>query len=188
MIISLYKKRGVSSLECYKHIKSKFNKVGHCGTLDIYAAGIIRILIDESTKKLRFLIEDKKTYVFGINFNFETISGDVFSEIIQKNNIFTINKNDFLQKVEKIKKEGILKEILEKTNKSISFFKKGRIAKTSVSIFDLQIFYKTFNIYWIKITVSKGFYVRSFAKMFNATAIDILRIKVGENNISKSER
>ena len=64
--INLYKPKNISSFFAIKKIQSKFQikKIGHCGTLDPLAEGILPIAIGKTTKLIPFIIKKEKKYIF----------------------------------------------------------------------------------------------------------------------------
>ena len=68
--INLYKPKGISSFSAIFKIKKKFNikKIGHAGTLDPEAEGILPIAINKSTKLIPFVNSNSKKYLFKISF------------------------------------------------------------------------------------------------------------------------
>jgi tRNA pseudouridine55 synthase len=60
-----------------------FNKVGHGGTLDIAASGVLVIACGAATKILPYLTSDKY-YVFSVVFGLETETGDLWGRIIKQ--------------------------------------------------------------------------------------------------------
>ena len=66
--INLYKPPGMSSFSAVYKIKKKFNlkKIGHAGTLDPKAEGILPIAINKTTKLILFINLNKKKYNFKI--------------------------------------------------------------------------------------------------------------------------
>lgn len=66
-----------------KH-KYRFRKVGHAGTLDPNASGVLVIGINEGTKELGKLILEDKTYMAQIQLGIETDSYDITGNIAKK--------------------------------------------------------------------------------------------------------
>ena len=64
--INLYKPSGYTSTYCLNLLKKKFNlnKIGHLGTLDPMAQGVLPVAINEATKTVRLVNKLKKTYLF----------------------------------------------------------------------------------------------------------------------------
>jgi tRNA pseudouridine55 synthase len=83
--LNIYKPKGISSAKLVAIIKRFFpgQKIGHAGTLDVEAEGVLPIAIGEATKLMQFLVEAKKTYVFTIKFGARTDSADASGKIME---------------------------------------------------------------------------------------------------------
>ena len=64
--LNIYKPRGISSFLVVKKIKKKFqlDKIGHGGTLDPLAEGILPIAVGKATKLISFINQNTKEYEF----------------------------------------------------------------------------------------------------------------------------
>ena len=84
--INLYKEKDLTSNEALRLIKSKFkrSKVGHAGTLDPMATGILPVALGEATKTVPYIHEKNKTYLFTIKFGEQTDTDDATGKIIKK--------------------------------------------------------------------------------------------------------
>ena len=93
----------LSSFEVIKIVKKilKINKLGHSGTLDPFATGVLAIALGEATKSIKYF-NSKKTYDFDITFGESKDTDDIKGK--------TINSSDFIPDLEEIKK--ILPEFL----------------------------------------------------------------------------
>lgn len=82
--LNLYKPQGISSARAVAVIKSALRKckIGHCGTLDVEASGVLPVAVGEATKLTRMLVDAKKTYIFTIKFGATTDTADASGEII----------------------------------------------------------------------------------------------------------
>lgn len=83
-ILLLYKQKGPTSFETIEKLKKKFNlkKVGHCGTLDPLAEGLLIALINNATKINNFLNYEKE-YEIEVKFGFATETDDMEGKIIK---------------------------------------------------------------------------------------------------------
>jgi tRNA pseudouridine55 synthase len=72
--INLYKPSGYSSTFCLNLIKKKFKleKIGHLGTLDPMAEGVLPIAINEATKTINYINHSRKKYLFEVQWGIET--------------------------------------------------------------------------------------------------------------------
>ena len=75
----LDKPSGISSAECVSLIKNILNerKVGHCGTLDPLATGMLPICVGEATKFSSYVSDQSKGYLVKVLFGVETDTGDI---------------------------------------------------------------------------------------------------------------
>ena len=86
--INLYKPSGYSSSYCINLLKKKFKfkKIGHIGTLDPMAEGILPVAINEATKTVRFINKSYKTYYFEVKWGEQTNTYDQEGEVINRSN------------------------------------------------------------------------------------------------------
>jgi len=84
--INIYKEEGITSLSISKALKKKFKfkKLGHLGTLDPLAEGVLPIAVGEATKSIKFITNNKKKYTFIIKWGEETNTCDREGKIIGK--------------------------------------------------------------------------------------------------------
>ena len=83
--LNLYKPVGISSAAAVAIVKRAFGKntkVGHTGTLDVEAEGILPIAIGEATKLVQFLMDARKTYRFTVKFGATTDTGDRAGQVM----------------------------------------------------------------------------------------------------------
>ena len=92
--INLYKPKNISSFFAIKKIQSKFqiNKIGHCGTLDPLAEGVLPVAIGKTTKLIPFVSNKGKKYIFTIKWGKQTSTDDLEGKIISSSNVSSIKK------------------------------------------------------------------------------------------------
>ena len=119
--INFYKPKGYTSTYCLNVIKSKFKlkKIGHAGTLDPLAEGILPIAIGEATKSIPYLSETKKNYLFEVFWGKETTTLDSEGEIVKTSdvipsiaNIKRVIKN-FIGDIQQIPPKFSAKKLME---------------------------------------------------------------------------
>lgn len=86
--INIYKPVGISSAKAVAIVKRIFkgNKIGHTGTLDLEAEGVLPIAIGQATKLVRVLMDAKKTYIFTVKFGAKTDTADKSGKIVDTSN------------------------------------------------------------------------------------------------------
>ena len=84
-IIPIWKPQMVTSTDIVRRIKSKFdfNKVGHCGTLDPFAEGVLLLLSGTKTSQSDHYMNSVKKYRTTIVFGEETDTLDRLGEVIR---------------------------------------------------------------------------------------------------------
>lgn len=103
-IILINKEKGISSFGVVSKIRKILNikKVGHCGTLDPEAMGVLPIMIGQATKVSKYLVEHDKEYVAVLKLGVKTDSADGEGNIIEKTE-FKLDKNEEEEYTAKIK-------------------------------------------------------------------------------------
>ena len=96
--IILDKQSGITSRQALSKISKifNFNKIGHGGTLDPLATGVLPIALGEATKLISFIQNKKKKYSFTIRWGEKTDTDDCEGKIIEKSN--SRPKKDEIQK------------------------------------------------------------------------------------------
>ena len=171
--INLYKPKNISSFNSINKIKKKFSidKIGHAGTLDPLAEGILPVAIGKTTKLIPFVNQNIKKYNFTINWGKQTTTDDSEGSIINKSelipdleNIISKSKNftgHIMQKPPKVSAVKVNGERAYKlVRKNIEFdIKLKKVYVKSIKILKHNIPQTSFEI-----ESGKGFYIRSFAR------------------------
>ena len=85
-VIIINKQKNFTSHDVVNVIRKKLNikKVGHTGTLDPNATGVLPILVGKATKISKYLIEHDKTYIATIKLGEKTDTGDNEGQVIEE--------------------------------------------------------------------------------------------------------
>lgn len=96
--INIYKPQGMTSSSVVQKIKKKFHidKIGHMGTLDPMASGLLPIAIGKATRLFDYMLDKKKVYNVIFDFGYETDTLDTTGTKIYENNV--IFDNNTLEK------------------------------------------------------------------------------------------
>ncbi|MBI5254309.1 tRNA pseudouridine(55) synthase TruB [Candidatus Falkowbacteria bacterium] len=97
-IILVDKPKGMTSFDVIRFLRKKLNisKMGHAGTLDPLATGLLIIATGTATKKLTALTGLPKTYVMDILLGVKTDSGDLEGKILEQQPVTSVD----LQKIQ----------------------------------------------------------------------------------------
>ena len=105
-IIIINKEKDYTSNDVVQIVKKIFNeKVGHTGTLDPMATGVLPILIGKGTLLSKYLINHNKIYVATVKLGIKTDTGDVTGNEIEKSDVLeeVLNKEKVLEVLDSIK-------------------------------------------------------------------------------------
>lgn len=93
-ILIIDKPSGMSSHDVVDFIRRRFNirKVGHCGTLDPLATGVLVILLDKATKLSSQLSGQDKEYICKMKLGVSTDTQDASGKVVQTSNLDGINR------------------------------------------------------------------------------------------------
>ena len=85
-ILILDKPRGISSMEAVRRIKraSGVKKVGHGGTLDPMATGVIPICLGRATRLMEYMLDGSKEYVGEVCLGISTDSYDADGQVTRR--------------------------------------------------------------------------------------------------------
>ncbi len=170
MIINIYKPVGWTSFNVVRKIKgiTKEKKVGHAGTLDPFAEGVLIIGTGRDTKELTAISADQKSYIATLKLGEETNTLDIEGEIVTKSNVPKLSNviisnvlNKFLGKQKQIppmfsaKKVGG-KKLYELARKNIEIEREPK----DIEIKEIELVNFLEDEITFKSTCSKGTYIR----------------------------
>ena len=171
--INLYKPKNITSFKAINFIRKKFSihKIGHAGTLDPMAEGVLPIGIGKATKLIPYISILSKEYEFTVTWGTQTTTDDSEGKVIFESNYFPKRK-EIEKKI--IKYIGYINQIPPKVSavkingkRAYKLFrenKKFTIQPKKVFIKDLCITDHSINKTSFKILCGQGFYVRSLAR------------------------
>ena len=202
-IIVINKEKDYTSHDVVAKLKKKLNisKVGHTGTLDPNATGVLPILIGKGTKFSKYLINHDKTYKAQIELGKKTDTADVEGNVIEEKPVDTeYIKQNLVQVLESFvgKQEQVppMYSAIKKNGKKLyEYARKGEkieVEPRKIEIYKIELVkYNKKNIEFI-VSCSKGTYIRSLcediAEKLNTVGYmkNLERLQVGEFNIEKS--
>ena len=199
--IFVNKPKNVSSFDVIRQLKKIFSikRIGHAGTLDPLATGILPIAFGSATKTIPYLVSSKKEYRFSISWGIRTTTHDMEGEVIDESN-FVPSKEDILDAVSDFKGEFYQrppKYSAVKINgqRAYKLARSGidfNIKEKKVKLYELIIIDHKKNKTEFLAKVGKGFYIRSLArdlceKLATSGVIDSLeRTELGQFSLENA--
>lgn len=85
-ILLVYKEKGLTSFDLVNRIKRslKLEKIGHTGTLDPNAEGLMLVLFNKTTKANQFLVHDTKEYIAALKLGVKTDTKDIWGTVLEE--------------------------------------------------------------------------------------------------------
>ena len=173
-ILVVNKPSDCTSHDVVSKIRRTYNikKVGHTGTLDPLATGVLPILIGKGTKLSKYLINHDKEYISTIKLGIKTDTGDLEGKIIETKKILNVSKeeievvlNSFVGK--SIQTPPIYSAIKINGKKLYEYARSGQeveIPKRNIEIYKIELLEKTLDEIKFKVMCSKGTYIRSLCE------------------------
>ena len=200
-IIIINKEQGLTSRDVVNKLIKILNtkKIGHTGTLDPIAKGVLVVTVGRATKLCELLTSEYKEYIATMKLGIETdtldITGNTIKEKEYSVNIDKIKEvlNSFLGKsIQEVPKYSAIKingkKLYEYARNNIDI----EVPKREIDIKSIDLISYKEDTISFKCTVSKGTYIRSLirdiAYKLNTvgTMTDLIRTKQGNFDIENS--
>ena len=195
-ILAIYKEKGYTSRDVVNILSKELGtkKIGHTGTLDPIATGVLVVCVGQGLKLVELLTNHDKEYIAKIRLGIETDTLDITG---------TVLKEDKLKKFSKEEIEDILKNFIGKIKQEVPKYsaikvngkklyeyarngEKVELPVREVEIYDLKLVSDIKNNeFYIRCHVSKGTYIRSLVRDIGyalgtcATMLELERTKLG---------
>ncbi|WP_317310126.1 tRNA pseudouridine(55) synthase TruB [Clostridium thermobutyricum] len=170
-VINIFKNTGMTSFDVVRKIKklSKTGKVGHTGTLDPEACGVLPVCIGKGTKIIDYIMRAPKIYTVEFKLGTKTTTYDLEGEVLEENDYSFLTEDDILNSINKFKGEynqvppmySALKQngvrLYELARKGIEVEREGRL----ITIYFIEDICIEKPFVKMKVKCSKGTYIRS---------------------------
>lgn len=207
-ILNVYKPKEWTSHDIVAKIKKiTGQKVGHTGTLDPLAQGVLPVLIGKGTLCSKYLVNHDKKYRVELKLGKRTATLDAEGEIVEEKEIpqgllEQANREEIKKALKKFKGEieqtpPIYSAIKVKGKKLYEYARKGQeveIPTRKITIYSIELveILKDENVIIFDVSCSKGTYIRTLCEDI-ATSLktigymqNLVRLQVGEFNVKDS--
>lgn len=176
-VFGVIKPVGYSSAYVVNAIKKQFDfkKVGHGGTLDPLASGVLVIGVERGTKLLTHNLNDNKSYDLVIKFGEYSSSYDLGTPIIKKMDVPNFSVEQITQVIQDKFVDKTYYQVPPKYSaKKINGVRAYQLARSEadfhiqpslvkINHFKVNKYDQINSLLYLSLNVSKGFYLRSFA-------------------------
>lgn len=200
-ILNINKPEGMTSFDVVRKVKFMLRnkKVGHTGTLDPIASGVLPVCVGRATKFADYMVESKKIYLAELRLGITTETYDREGSVVNTKDVH-LKREDIIEEIlsfqgeieqvppmySALKVNG--KRLYELARKGIEIERKKRkITIYSIDIVNIELPYVSF-----KVTCSKGTYIRSLCNDIGnnlncgGTMWNLKRVSTGNFDIADS--
>lgn len=170
-VLNVFKNSGMSSFDVVRIIRkiSGEKKVGHTGTLDPEAVGVLPVCLGKATKIIDYIMNAEKSYKVKFKLGIITTTYDLEGEILEEKNIDHLCNEEVLSAImsfegtynqvppmySALKKDGV--RLYELARKGIEVEREGR----PITIYNIKDIEIDLPYVSMEVTCSKGTYIRS---------------------------
>ena len=181
-----------------KHFNTK--KVGHTGTLDPLATGVLVIAINEGLKIVNLLSNDVKEYVAEVKMGIYTDTLDITGDTLSEDNDYKLDKEDLIKVLDSFLGKSIqevpLYSAVKINGKKLYEYARNNEEVTlptkEIEVLEIELLDVSNDTFSFRVLVSKGTYIRSLirdiGKKLNilCTMSNLRRTKAGVFDIEKA--
>mgnify|MGYP001438602947 FL=1 len=208
MILLVDKPKGITSFDVIRKLRKELNirKMGHAGTLDPLASGLLIIATETDTKKLDQFLKLPKTYEVAVRIGEKRSTGDLEGEILEKVEVSDIGE----EKAEEVL-DGFVKvhtltvpmySAIKVDGKPLYWYARNGVEvkapQKDMEVTDVKLLnieksegFVTINL---ELAVTSGTYIRALAEKFGellgypATTAELRRTVIGEYKVEDAKK
>ncbi len=200
-ILVVNKSKGITSRDVVNKVCKQLHtkSVGHIGTLDPLAEGVLVCLIGKYTKLSNILVNHDKEYIATFELGILTDTLDITGNVLKRcNKVITKEEiEDVLDKfICSYEQEVPIYSAVKVNGRKLYDYARSNedvvLPKKNVTIYDLELLSCNDNLVKIRCNVSKGTYIRSLIRDIGyglgsyATMTELVRTKLGDFSIDDS--
>ena len=170
-IILVDKPKGITSRDVVNEVVKKFHtkRVGHTGTLDPIATGLMVICINKGCKLVPLLTDHDKTYLATVKLGVKTDTYDITGKVLEESSDFNLSKEELVSVLNSFKgsynQEVPIYSSIKVNGKKLYEYARSNIPvelpKHLVKIYDIELIDFNNDYFSFRVSVSKGTYIRS---------------------------
>jgi len=198
-VLNVNKPSGISSYDVIRHIKRLLSAqstipLGHAGTLDPLASGVLLVLVGEASKISRFLLDRPKEYLAGVLFGRRTDTDDITGRTLDERPVGNLTTesvraalNRFTGEIEQV--PPAFSALKQDGEPLYRLARKGQAVQPRsrrVTVYEQNLLDWQSPVATIRYRVSSGTYVRALARDLGAstgtgaTLASLVRTRVGQ--------
>lgn len=170
-ILNIFKNKGMTSFDVVRVVRkvAKMKKVGHTGTLDPDATGLLPVCLGRATKIIDYIMEEEKSYYVKFKLGMITSTYDLEGDVIEQKECSHLSDKEIIEAINNfkgeymqippmysaLKKDGV--RLYTLARQGIEIEREGR----KINIIDISNIKIDLPYVSMDVTCSKGTYIRS---------------------------
>ena len=200
-IINIYKEQGYTSFDVVAKLRGilKMRKIGHTGTLDPDATGVLPVVLGSATKLVDMLTDKKKEYIATLRLGITTDTLDITGTVLSENTP-DVSEGEVRDAIlsfigPQLQTPPMYSAIKVNGRKLYELAREGieiERQKRSIEIFDIEILDMSLPDIRLRVECSKGTYIRSLCADIGdklscgAVITSLMRTKSGDFAIDRA--
>ena len=198
-VLVINKDKGMTSFDVVDRVSKLFGikKVGHTGTLDPMATGVLMVCIGKACKIVELLTSKDKEYIAGVKLGVKTDSYDIEGKVLEENSVGEYNIDDVLSDYCKTYMQEVpIYSAVKVNGKKLYEYARNNLEvelpKKEVTIKEIELLENNNDTFEFKCLVTKGCYIRSLINDIGNTLgcgaimTSLCRTKQGNVSIEES--
>jgi tRNA pseudouridine55 synthase len=172
--LNIFKPKGITSFGVVKEIRKRTGekKVGHAGNLDPHATGVLVVGVGKATRFISYIMNLDKEYIAKIKLGILTDTLDITGEILMTKEVPNLGRMELLDAIKSFEGEILQippaysavriegKRLYDLAREGVLISPKAK----KVKIYSIELLTMDKNSFSIRVTCSKGTYIRSLAR------------------------
>lgn len=200
-IINVYKEKGFTSHDVVAKLRGicKQKKIGHTGTLDPDAVGVLPVCLGSATRLCDMLTDKDKEYIAVFRLGITTDTQDISGRVLEEREV-TVSEEESVKAIKSFQGELLqvppMYSALKVNGKRLyELAREGKEierAARPVTVYEIEVLEKNMPEFTIRVKCSKGTYIRTLCHdigqklQCGAAMISLVRTKAGCFEIEKS--
>ncbi len=189
-LVLVDKERGPSSFAVVRRVRARLRvKVGHAGTLDPFATGLLLCLVGPATRLARYLSPLDKRYVTLIRLGVRTSTGDAEGEEVERTEIASANEVDALRGEIELP-VPVASAVKIRGERAYRLHRRGVAVEMPTrrsTVHDLTVLRFEPPDLALSLHVSSGTYVRAIADALGGHCLELRRTAVGSFRVEDAD-
>jgi len=201
-VLNVNKPSGITSYDVIRRLKPVLDtgRLGHAGTLDPLATGVLLVLVNEATKTAEYLQLQDKEYVAEVRLGIRTDTDDISGKVQEEKPVVGITREQvsaviarFVGEVEQV--PPVFSAVKKEGERSYRLARQGEVpvhAPRRVTVHELELLEVNLPMLRLRAKVSRGTYIRALARDIGAalgigaTLQSLIRTRIGAFSVQNA--